>query len=166
MDYFELTPQRHPQSFGQFGGPCAVGDWPHDSQGRPLTHVLTLWEPQVSVFMPYRPDEYLLDVICYHGLAEELADLQTRVLFGTEGAPRSQGYVLPLRYLTPTTQPTGHLLGHADLLQNEPLNLTMLPALQLSGYDLPAECRDLFDAPENRAYLYLGDAEGLSFIQS
>lgn len=183
--YLALQSEQTPQSIGQFGGSCWLPQnivWPRSRDGRPLSHVLTLWgsalaksgqlspvTAQISVFAPSFAGEYVLDSLCYHGDPQEKRDLETAVMgHAGDGPERSEGSLLPLQFLTLGTEPTGSWLGEPELLQQEPLDLPGLyPALQLSGYDLPAGC-DILDAPANRGYLYLSanQPDGLFFVQT
>ncbi|MFC6593015.1 hypothetical protein ACFP81_14050 [Deinococcus lacus] len=188
--YVSLQAEQTPHSIGQFGGPCPLPQgvmWPRSRDGRPLSHVLTLWgsalagagQPapvtaQVSVFAPSFAGEYVLDSLCYHGDPQEKRDLETAVIgHAGDGPARSEGDLLPLQFLTlgaeeTGAERTGSWLGEPELLQREPLDLPGLyPALQLSGYELPTGC-DVLDAPADRGYLYLyaGQPGGLFFVQT
>lgn len=179
----------------RIGGSALIGgvaDWPCGPLGHPLVLIASLPAAFVaqhanidigagriaSVFSTYRPGEYFLDHLTYHGDAAELALLRrgtTQVLVHAPGTPVQRAAELPAYGIRVQTGSGGQSFigGTAHWLQAQGLVLDGLAfALQIYGGDLPAPLRDLFYLADGVGYLYLPtqaspgtDRSGLFFVQ-
>lgn len=179
----------------RLGGGALIGgvaDWPHGPAGQPLVLAASLPAAFLaehagiaigagriaSVFTSYRPGDYFLDEITWHGDPAELALLRrgtTQVLVHAAGTLVYGALDLPAHGIRAQADGTAQSFvgGAPRWLQKEDLALDGLAfALQIYGGELPAPLRNLFYLVDGVGYLFLParadegvDRSGLFFVQ-
>ncbi|WBS02563.1 hypothetical protein OU994_30725 [Pseudoduganella sp. SL102] len=178
------------------GGGALIGgieDWPVSPDGAPLMLVASIPNSFIkkntgieipenlytSIFSCYSEKDYFLDLITYHGDADELATIRsgyTKVIQHPPGQEIHQTSFIPphridLGVSVPDEVDSGSRMGGEPLfLQNEELDLgEMEYVLQLMGADFPSKFTGIFALSDAVAYLYLSPGEtpnGLFFAQT
>lgn len=173
-------------SIGFFGGGCPLGNhmqWPTDPMGHKLVHAFSLVSDAIegvngltipkgyllSVFLTYKPGEYFLDSICYHGDSSELQDLNSGYMSVILHKPDIKEVNLSPSLLPrvcinidvshPIESNQGSRIGgEPGYLQIEEINIdNMKFVLQIRGDSLPEKAKDLFFSEANIGYLFISE---------